>query len=44
MPLTSSASKTLRQAFVATTPVMAGYLVLGMGFGVLLHTRGFGPM
>ena len=36
--------KTLHQAFVATTPVMAGYLVLGMGFGILLRTKGFGPL
>ena len=36
--------KTLREAFVATTPVMAGYLVLGMGFGILLRTKGFGPL
>lgn len=34
----------LRRAFLATTPVMAGYLVLGMGFGILLRTRGFGPL
>ena len=25
-----------------TIPVMAGYLVLGAGFGILLRTRGFG--
>lgn len=29
-------------AFRATLPVMAGYLVLGFGFGVLMHTRGYG--
>ena len=27
-----------------TTPVMAGYLVLGMGFGILLRTKGYGPL
>ena len=32
----------LRRAFVATLPVMTGYLVLGMGFGVILKTRGYG--
>lgn len=36
--------KTLREAFAATTPVLAGYIVLGMGFGVLLRTKGFGPL
>ena len=36
--------RTLREAFVATTPVMAGYVVLGMGFGVLLSSKGYGPL
>ena len=40
----SSARSTLREAFIATTPVMAGYIVLGMGFGVLLSTKGYGPL
>ena len=30
------------RALRATLPVMAGYVVLGMGFGVLLHARGYG--
>lgn len=30
------------EALKATVPVMAGYLVLGMGFGILLRTKGFG--
>lgn len=33
--------KTLQKAFYATFPVMAGYLVLGIGFGILMHTRGY---
>lgn len=32
---------TLRYAFTATLPVMAGYLVLGMGFGILLQDKGY---
>ena len=36
--------RTFREAFIATTPVMAGYIVLGMGFGVLLSTKGYGPL
>ena len=40
----SSLKRTLREAFIATTPVMAGYVVLGMGFGVLLSTKGYGPL
>lgn len=33
--------KTFRQAFLATIPVMAGYIVLGIGFGVLLADKGY---
>lgn len=32
----------LRDAFLATTPVLAGYIVLGIGFGVILKSKGFG--
>lgn len=32
----------VKKAFVATIPVMAGYLVLGMGFGILINTKGYG--
>lgn len=35
-------NSTLRHAFVASLPVMAGYLVLGMGFGILLQDKGYG--
>ncbi len=34
--------KTLKQAFIATLPVLAGYLVLGFGFGIILNSNGFG--
>ncbi len=33
--------KALRYSFLATLPVMAGYLVLGMGFGILLYDKGY---
>lgn len=33
--------KTLPLAFKASLPVMAGYIVLGMGFGVLLSEKGY---
>ncbi len=33
---------TLRKAFVATLPVMAGYVVLGIAFGILLRDKGYG--
>ena len=31
-----------REAFLKTLPVMAGYVVLGIGFGILLRSAGFG--
>ena len=34
--------KDVKKAFVASIPVLAGYLALGFGFGVLLSTKGFG--
>ncbi len=33
---------TLKQAFIDTVPVMTGYLVLGFGFGIILHANGHG--
>ena len=34
--------ETLRRAFVLTIPVLCGYLVLGIAFGVLFQQAGFG--
>ena len=34
--------KALKAAFPLTLPVMAGYLILGIGFGLLLQSKGFG--
>jgi len=34
--------KTLKAAFLATIPVLTGYLVLGFGFGIILHAEGYG--
>ena len=33
-----------KQAFLASLPVMAGYVVLGTGFGILLSSKGYGPL
>ena len=33
---------TKKYAFKQSLPVMSGYLVLGMGFGILLKTKGYG--
>lgn len=37
----SKHASALRAAFPLTLPVMAGYLVLGMGFGILLQSKGY---
>ena len=34
----------IKKAFLDSLPVLAGYLVLGMGFGLLLRTQGFGVL
>ena len=35
--------KTIKTAFITSLPVMAGYIVLGTGFGVLLSAKGYSP-
>ncbi|MBQ7371904.1 MAG: AzlC family ABC transporter permease [Blautia sp.] len=37
----SSSRSALKAAFPKTLPVMAGYLVLGFGFGLLLQSKGY---
>ena len=32
----------VRDAFLATVPILAGYIVLGIGFGVILKSKGYG--
>lgn len=34
--------KTLKYSLKASIPIMAGYVVLGMGFGILLESKGYG--
>ena len=34
----------VKTAFIQSLPVMAGYIVLGIGFGILLGEAGFGPL
>ena len=34
--------KTVKTAFMKSLPVMGGYLILGIGFGVLAHNAGYG--
>ena len=37
-------SKTVKLAFLKSLPVMAGYIVLGVGFGILLRKAGYGAL
>ena len=34
--------KLIKTALIATLPVMAGYIVLGLGFGMILKSKGYG--
>lgn len=40
----SSRRAALRVAFPATIPVMTGFLCLGVAYGVLMQTKGYGPL
>lgn len=37
-------SEAIKKAFIRSVPVMAGYIVLGMGFGILLRNAGYGVL
>ena len=37
-------SRTIQLAFYKSVPVMAGYIVLGIGFGILMHNAGYGVL
>ena len=39
----AGAMRTLRAAFPVTIPVLTGYVCMGMAFGILLASKGFGP-
>jgi len=39
-----SEKRVIRDAFIASLPVLAGYIFLGMGFGVLLEAKGYSPL
>lgn len=36
--------KIIKRAFKNSLPVMTGYIVLGVGFGILLNTKGYGAL
>ena len=37
-------SRIVKQGFITSLPVMAGYVVLGIGFGILLRGAGYGVL
>ena len=37
-------NQTVKKAFLRSVPVMAGYIVLGMGFGILARNAGYGVL
>ena len=37
-------NRTIRQAFFKSIPVLAGYVVLGIGFGILMRDAGYGVL
>ena len=42
MKNTSGFKKDAKQAFLSSIPVMTGYIVLGIGFGVIFRAKGYG--
>ena len=42
--VTDMTRSVVKTAFLRSLPVMAGYIVLGIGFGILLNSAGFGPV
>lgn len=40
---TSIKEKVLKTAFIDTLPILAAFLILGMGFGVLMSDAGYSP-
>lgn len=40
----SSGASVIKQAFYKSLPVLAGYIILGIGFGILLRNAGYGVL
>ncbi len=40
----SKYSYTIKQAFYKSIPVLAGYIVIGIGFGILMRNAGYGVL
>lgn len=39
--MNTTGKSTIKHAFKSSLPIMAGYVVLGMGFGILLESKGY---
>ena len=39
-----SKKQIVKKAFITSLPVMAGYIILGTGFGILLRNAGYGVL
>ena len=44
METRSTTKSALRAAFPATIPVLTGFTCLGLAYGVLMETKGYGPL
>lgn len=44
MTKNNNRTQELKKAFLDTIPVMTGYVVLGIGFGIVLETKGYGVL
>ena len=44
MGMSRRTAATVRLAFLKSLPVMAGYVILGIGFGILLRSAGYGVL
>ena len=44
MVMKSRIKNIIKPAFIATIPVMSGYIVLGFGFGIILKSNGYGTL
>ena len=42
--MNKNTKRTVSDAFLTSVPVMAGYVVLGIGFGILMHNAGYGTL
>lgn len=40
--MSKSKRKAIKYSFKASIPIMAGYVVLGMGFGIMMESKGYG--